>query len=121
MSENLDKNAKKVDKLVSKYIKSPLHKRTSNKYDAILKKISNGLKQIEKLKDIINDIDSDHLVSKYDKRKINTKFSRLEEIMKLNMSSMSIDEKTELFLEYNSLLNWCNTHIQKRTFTVIEI
>ena len=44
--------------------------------------------------------------------------------MKLNMSSLSslsIDEKKELYLEYNSLLNWCDTHIQKRTFTIIEV
>ena len=125
MSENLDKNAKKLDKLVSKYIKSSLHKRTSNKYNAILKKISIGLEQIEELKNAINNVNSKaNKISKYSEEKINIKFNRLEQIMKLNMSSLSglsINEKKELYLEYNSLLKWCDTHIQKRTFTIIEL
>lgn len=128
MNENLDRNARKVNKLVSKYIKSPLHKRTINKYNAISKEISTGLKIIEKiiekLKDTINDENNNNITSKYDEEKMNTTFNRLEKIMKLSissLSSLSINEKKELYLEYNLLLNWCDTHIQKRTFTVIEL
>ena len=125
MSDDLDKNERRVNKLVSKYVKSPLHKRTTNKYDAILKKISIGLKQIEELKNTINDVNGKaNKISKYNEEKINIKFNRLEQIMKLNtstLSSLSINEKKELYLEYNSLLKWCDTHIQKRTFTVVEL
>lgn len=124
MSDDLDKNARRVNKLVSKYIKSPLHKRTINKYDAILKKISIGLKLIKKSKSIINDVNGEDKTSKYYKGKIDTIFNRLEELMKLSMSSLSSlskNEKKELYLEYKSLFNWCDTHIQKRTFTIVEL